>query len=173
MRVGGELVAVGLGKDFGDQADEYQGKADEWLSKRNFWLGILFAVIGINIILFFVLFIGHLLKPEFTSPDQVFTVQYGLAKLALLLVLSYAIGFCSRNYNISSGLAATNRHRKNVAEVLLNALSSQLTEEAKGEMVRLAANEMFKHLPVGFINKEHQNDSGPILEIVKKISPSV
>lgn len=169
----GELVAIGLGKDFGDQADEYQTKANEWLGKRNTWLGILFGVIVVNILLFFMLFIGHLLKPSFISPDQVFTVQYGLAKLALLLVLSYAIGFCSRNYNINSGLAATNRHRKNVAEVLLNALSSQLTDEAKGEMVRLAANEMFKHLPVGFINKEHQNDSGPILEIVKKVSPSI
>lgn len=168
----GEFVAVGLGKDFGDQADQYQMKADKWLEQRNAWLKVLFGVIGANIILYFILMVGHLIDNNFTSPDQVFTIQYGLAKFALLLLLSYAIGFCSRNYNISSGLAATNRHRKNVAEVLLSALSSPLTDDAKGEMVRVAGTEMFKHLPVGYINKEHQSDSGPILEVIKRVSPA-
>lgn len=167
----GEFVAIGLGKDFGDQADDYQKKADKWLGQRNIWLRVLFAVIGGNIILYFVLLVGNLEDVNFTSPEKVFTIQYGLAKLAFLLLLSYAIGFCSRNYNISSGLAATNRHRKNVAEVLLSALSSQLTDDAKGEMVRLAATEMFKHLPVGYINKEHQSDTGPIMEVIKRVTP--
>lgn len=166
----GEFVAVGLGKDFGDQAGDYQTKADRWLEKRNLWLRILFAVIGANILLFFILTIGSLVDEYFWSPNDIFTIQYGLTKLALLLLLSYAIGFSSRNYNINSGLAATNRHRKNVAEVLMNALSSPLTDEAKGEVVRIATSEMFKHLSIGYINKEYQSDSGPILEVIKRIS---
>jgi len=167
----GEFVAIGLGKDFDDQSQEYQTKADKWLERRNFWFMVLFWVIGGNIALFLVLTLGHFAYPvQIAAPEAVFTLEYGIAKVALLLLLSYAVGFCSRHYNIASGLAATNRHRKNVAEVLLNALGSQMTDEAKGEMVRLAANEMFKHLPIGYINKEHQNDSGPILEVVKRFS---
>ncbi len=168
----GEFVAIGLGRDFGDQAELYQKKADKWLEQRNTWLKFLFGVIGANIILYYILLVGHLVNVDFTSPDKVFSIQYGVVKFALLLLLSYAIGFCSRNYNINSGLAATNRHRKNVAEVLLSALSSSLTGDAKGELVRLAATEMFKHLSVGYINKEHQSDSGPILEVIRRVSSS-
>lgn len=166
----GKFVAIGLGKDFGDQAESYQKNADEWLKKRNFWTKVLFSVIGSNLVGYFVLLFLNLLNSNYISPTQIFTLQYGLAKFALLLLLSYVIGFCSRNYNISSGLTATNRHRKNIAEVLLSALSSSLSEEAKGQMIGLASTEMFKHLPIGYINKEHQNDSGPIFDMVKRIT---
>ena len=165
----GELVAIGLGKDFEDQSFSYKTEAENWLEKRNRWFWVLFAVIGINALVYIVLVVSFSLSGGIQiDPDSIFTWQYVLAKIALIILLSYAIGFSSRNYNISSGLAASNRHRKNVAETMLNALSSNMDENAKAEISREAASAMFKHLPIGYINKEHQSDSGPILEIVKK-----
>lgn len=165
----GELVAIALGRDFGNQATEYQTLAKKWLEKRDIWFRLLFIIIGGNVLLYLALLCIYSFDSLALSPEEVFTWQYAVAKVALLLLLSYAVGFSSRNYNINSGLAATNRHRKNVAEVLLNALSSSLSEDAKREIVPIAAVEMFKHLPVGYINREHQNDSGPILEVIKRV----
>ena len=105
------------------------------------------------------------------SPSEFFTIEYGLVKFALLGLLSYATGFATRNYNINAGLVATNKHRKNVAETLADTLASPLSDEAKAVLAREAAVAMFQNLSVGYIKKEHQNDSGPILEVIRKISP--
>lgn len=168
----GELVAVGLGKDFGGQAEVYEIESKKWLWQRNLWFYILFFIVMVNILLYIVLFVKYKIDPQsHLNPKDFFTLQYAIAKITLLVLLSYAVGFCSRNFNINSGLAKTNRHRKNVAEVLNHALSTNMTESAKGEITREAATAMFKHLPVGYINREHQNDGGPIWGIVNKVSP--
>jgi hypothetical protein len=167
----GELVAVGLGTDFYDQAKFYEEEAKKWLGRRTTWFKVLVWIISLNGAGYFLLFITFKINLwPYLDPKDFFTLQYGLIKLALLAILSYAIGFNSRNYNINMGLAATNRHRKNVSDTLLNSLSSGMTPEDKSKLMSEAASAMFKHLPVGYINKEHQNDSGPVIEMVKRFS---
>jgi len=168
----GEVAAIGLGKYFEAQAAAYSTEASDWSIRREklfYWLlWIILANLGLYIFLFLTNKIGW--WPNL-SPSEFFTIEYGLVKFALLGLLSYATGFATRNYNINAGLVATNKHRKNVAETLADTLASPLSDEAKAVLAREAAVAMFQNLSVGYIKKEHQNDSGPILEVIRKISP--
>lgn len=168
----GEIAAITLGKSFETQAKEYDTKAKKWKETRDIFFWILIVLITVNLVLYISLFITNKISvwPN-TQPTDFFTIEYGLVKLALLALLSYAIGFATRNYNINSGLVATNLHRKNVAETLVNTLNSPIGEEAKKILTQQAAAAMFQNLAVGYIKKEHQNDAGPILEIIKKVTP--
>jgi hypothetical protein len=168
----GEVAAIGLGKYFEAQATAYSTEASGWATRRETLFNWLLWIILANLALYVFLFITDKVGVwPHLPPTEFFTIQYGLVKLALLALLSYAIGFATRNFNINAGLIATNKHRKNVAETLADTLASPLSEEAKAVLAREAATAMFQNLSVGYIKKEHQNDSGPILEIIRKISP--
>jgi|SRR3989344_402109 len=168
----GEVAAIGLGKYFEAQATAYSTEASNWAIRRealfSWLLWIILANLGLYLSLFLTEKVGWWPR---LAPSEFFTVQYGLVKLALIALLSYAIGFATRNFNINAGLIATNKHRKNVAETLANTLASPLKEEAKEVLAREAAVAMFQNLSVGYIKKEHQNDSGPVLEIIRKVLP--
>ncbi len=168
----GEVAAIGLGKYFEAQASAYTVEASEWADKRGKFFNWLMAVIVANLVLYIFLFLTNKvgLWPHLV-PSEFFTLEYGLVKLALLGLLSYAIGFATRNYNINAGLIATNKHRKNVAETLADTLASPMSEDAKATLAREAATAMFQNLSVGYIKKEHQNDGGPIFEMIRRSSP--
>jgi hypothetical protein len=168
----GEVAAITLGKHFENQISECRVKRDEWLKKRTILFWSILCILVINLLLYaFLLVTHHLDSWPRMEPKEFFTIQYGVAKLALLAILSYAIGFASRNYNINAGLVATNQHRKNVAETLINVFSSPLDDIAKGQLTKEGATAMFRHLSVGYIRKENQNDNGPVVEIIKKVVP--
>lgn len=111
----GEFVAVALGKDFHNQSEHYEAEAVRWLAFRNKWFWTLFGLVGLNLVVYLFLFVTDKLnKWRLMDPGDFFSIEYGVVKIAAVVLISYAIGFCSRNYNIKSGLATTNRHRKNV-----------------------------------------------------------
>lgn len=169
----GEVTAITLGKHFEEQAFIYNTKSTGWLGQRNLYFWSLFIVILGNILLYIFLKVMYSLYewPK-ANPENFFTLEYGIAKIAFLALLSYAISFASRNYNICAGLTATNLHRKNVAETLLNALGSPMKEDQKAALMNTAADAMFRHLPIGYIRKETQSDSGPIGEFFRRLSGS-
>ena len=150
----GEIGAKTLGKHFTTETEQYQKRADGWL------IG---AVISYVILVGFVIGVALMYRDEWVT----LTWQEGTSKLAFFAVLWYAVSFFVRNYNVSSHLAAVNRHRAAVASTLEDFLTSSPARQA--EMLRNATEAMFKHAPIGFITKAEKDSGNPLFEIVNKI----
>lgn len=166
----GERAAVTFGKHFESQAGEYSTKAVNWLTQRSTFFKWLLVIIGVNFIFYLFLFITNKLgvKPNI-APGEFFTPEYGVVKLTLLALLSYAIGFAGKNYNINSNLEAVNKHRKNVAETLSDFLKTKPEADDRSQLVKSAAEAMFRNSPSGYGSKRESKDDGPIHEVVNNI----
>jgi hypothetical protein len=166
----GERAAIKFGKHFESQYIENEGEAKDWLEKREIWFKWLMYIITANLILYVFLFITNKLAwwPHL-APKEFFTLEYGLVKLALLSLLSYAISFTSRNYNVNSNLVVLNKHRKNVAETLNDFLDTELEKEDRSKIVEQATASMFDHKPIGYLPKIESKDDGPLASIVNNI----
>lgn len=165
----GEVAAVKFGKHFESHANEFREQKDSWLKRRNKFFWALMVIILMNAIVYLSLFATEKLNvwPSL-KPSELFTIEYGAVKLALLAILSYAIGFCTKNYNICSEQQIVNQHRKNVAETLEDFLSASPDLEAKNEILRSGALAMFKPSSSGHI--KHQPEDGPVQEMITKIN---
>ncbi|MEX0998403.1 MAG: hypothetical protein WD000_00360 [Thermodesulfobacteriota bacterium] len=168
----GEVAAAKLGKYFESQADQYTQEVKNWLGSRNSYLKWLVGIVSANLIAYIFLFVTDKIGwwPRL-DPEDFFTIPYGVAKFALLILLSYGLAFSSRNYSISSNLKAANLHRKNVAETLEDLLSTEFEPQDRSQLVQQAAEAMFKQLPTGFVARAMTSDSGPVQAVVAKISP--
>ena len=166
----GEIAATYLAIQFKSQAEEYEKIAEKWLSRGTKFYWVLIVAIGANFTAYLLLFIFHKTGITGLSPREMFTLEYGIVKLALFAVLSYGVGFASKQYHVNSHLAAVNRHRSNVAQTLDDFLATK--PEEKSEMIRQGTEAMFKHVSIGYIRREEQKDNGPIYEIINKFLPN-
>lgn len=165
----GEVATTYLAVQFSKQAVAYESAAEKWLARRNKLYRWLIAIISINFFFYFFLFflektLGGL------PPSEIFTIEYGVVKLALLAVLSYGVGFTSKNYNVNSHLAAVNKHRSNVAQTLDDFFATN--PERKSHMLQEGTRAMFRHVPIGYIRREEQRDNGPFDAIIRTFSPN-
>jgi len=150
----GEIAAEIFGKHFESQAKEYAQRAREWETKRSvFFKWLLFIIIG-NLVIYLYLFISDKLGiwPNF-PPREIFTIEYGAVKLALIGLLSYAVGFASKNYSANSHLEIINKHRKNVAETLKDFLGSKPEQNDRSVLIRSGADAMFRGSATGYVSK--------------------
>jgi len=163
----GEIGATKFGKHFEYQASEYEKATVKWLKARDNWFSWLLKIIIANLVVYFYLFVANKLKwwPNF-PPKEFFTLEYGLVKLALISLLSYAISFSSRNYNVNSNLVALNKHRKNVAETVDDFLASGIDKEYRSKIIDQGTEAMFKHLPIGYLPKMESKDEGPVSSLI-------
>lgn len=166
----GEIGAVKFGKHFEREELKDDRKAIKWLELRDYWFRVLLYIIIANFVIYFYLFIANKLSwwPKF-PPKDFFTLEYGLVKLALLTLLSYAISFASRNYNVNSNLSTLNCHRKNIAETLNSFLATNPEKEDRSKILTTAAEAMFKHQPIGYLPKIESKDDGPVASIINNI----
>lgn len=164
--VRGETAAVRFGKHFETQAKENDEESKSWLKWRNIFFWVLLVIIALNVIGYFGLFFGNKINPNIIKPRELFTLEYGIAKLALLSILSYGVSFSSRNFNVNSNLNALNKHRKNVSETLNDFLESNPEKEDRSKIVENATDAMFKHQPIGYLPKIESKDDGPIGNIL-------
>ncbi len=150
----GEIAAITFGKHFEAQAKEYVQRARDWEARRIIFFKWLLFIIIANLGVYLYLFISDKLDfwPNF-PPKEIFTIEYGAVKLALLGLLSYAVGFASKNYSANSHLEIINKHRKNVAETLKDFLSSKPEPEDKSVLVRSGADAMFRGSATGYVSK--------------------
>lgn len=169
----GEVAATRFGKYFENQAKENSEKAKKWLDLRSLFFNCLLLIIIGNFILYLFLFFTNKLNWwPCLAPEEIFTLQYGLVKLALLSLLSYGLAFASRNYNINSNIVEANKHRKNIADTLNSFLETKPEPDERSKIISQGTNAMFRHLPIGYISKSEQKDNGPIYEVINKILPS-
>ncbi|MFA7170018.1 MAG: hypothetical protein WC178_04140 [Candidatus Paceibacterota bacterium] len=156
----GEIASTILAKHFDNQISICEKSADKWLKQRDRFFYVILIVIVINFVWY--IFINK----------EIFTLQYGIMKLAMLSVLSYGLSFCSKNYKIESNLKSVNMHRKNVAQTLDDFLAANPDIDTKSQMIKQGTEAMFKHLPIGYIANEDIPDSGPVNEIIYKMVES-
>jgi len=171
----GDVEATRFGKYFSTQAEEYKEQAqNSWLKNRNRVFKWLIGIIIANLILYLVLFITIKLNwwPRI-KPDDFFTEQYGIVKIALIAVLFYSLSFYSKHYKINSNLAAVNKHRQNVADTLSGFLASNPDDkDMRVEMIKQGTNAMFKHIPLGYVNDKGDDEGGPVQEIINYVTKS-
>lgn len=167
----GEIAARTTGKYFEAQAKTHAEEKNKWASQRATFFYILLGLILANIILFFVLYIwGDVLNKISIKTTSIFTIPYGVLKIAMVSVLSYAVSFASRNYRINAHLESVNKHRKNVAETLNKYLEAGPSPEDKTIMLQQGVSAMFQHLSTGYDDgNDAKSDDGPVKEIVKFI----
>ena len=192
----GEIAAKVLAYHFAKQANDYtkEAKGEEiddskikgrykywkrlwkkikrnggWLKKRSLFYWALIIIISLNFITYFTIFILNKLEKIPLETGDIFTIEYGIMKIALITLLSWGLGFASKNYNIYSNLEAVARHRKNVAQTLDDFLATNPDEKARSQMIKQGTEAMFKHLPTGYIPKSEQKSEGPIYEIINNI----
>jgi len=167
-----EQAAKSFGKHFEIQAKINQTEANKWLIKRNSWFWCLMIVISINLIFYIYLFITFKIGTwPFMKPSDFFTLEYGLVKLAIISLLSYAISFASRNFNVNSNLVSLENHRKNVAETLNDFLITELEKDDRSKIVEKATDAMFTHRPIGYLPKIESRDEGPVSSFINLINP--
>lgn len=163
----GEIAAVRFGKHFENEAKAYAVNADLWLNKRDNFFKWLLRIVLCNFSLYIFLFITNKLQLwPFFPPKEFFTIEYGIVNLALLSLLSYAVSFSSKNYNVNSNLETTNKHRKNVSETLTDFLASGVEQEEKLKILEQATSAIFKHLPNGYLPKIESKDDGPVQSLI-------
>ena len=162
----GQEAAEKFSSYFSSQADIYKKESEQWLQIRKWFFIAMFVVIAVNIVIYlYLLFFGGSIG---MSVEKFFTWQYGAAKLVLLSLLSYGVGFASKNYHIYAQLESVNVHRTNAANTMNDLIvANPDKEDVRGEVIRQAADAMFKHLPVGHITRS-ENSLGPISEVVNK-----
>jgi len=169
----GKVAATLLAKRFENQCEEHDKSAKKWLDVRNIFFVWIVVILVFNFILYFSIFFANKLNWIELQTDGIFTIEYGIVKLALLSVLSYGLAFCSKNFRIESNLKSINTHRKNVAQTLDDFLATNSEEETRNEMIKHGVEAMFKHLPLGYISNEDSRDSGPMNEIIYKVTDSI
>ena len=89
-------------------------------------------------------------------------------KAAIFAVMWYVVAFTARNYNVSSNLAAVNRHRAAVARTLEDYIKAD--PKWQTEMWKQGTEAMFKHLAIGYVTKSEKDQSNPIYEIINNIT---
>jgi hypothetical protein len=167
----GEVAAETFGKHFEASANTFADAAENrWFKLGRASFILLVFLVTLNILGYLTIFIGQKLGYWAMVPTDFFTLEYTALKLALLVLLSYIVGFCSRQYGINSHLAVTNWHRKNVAETMKDFYESDLDETAKATIIDRGTESMFKNLPVGYITKsENKDGDGPVHQVINQI----
>lgn len=163
-----ERVAVFLGKHFELQATQYHTEASKWNRNRVVLFWTFLIIVALNVVAYLTLLITfHAnIRPHF-NPANIFDIQYAIFKIALLGLISWAMGFASRNYHINSNLEAVNLHRKNVAETMRDFTKNDATDVERSEMLRIGAEALFKHLPTGYMGKDGSTkEDGPVEKII-------
>lgn len=168
----GEVAATTLAVRFEKQAEEYEKDAKKWLSRRNIWLSFLISIISANVVLYFAIFFLNRAGVIKLTVDNIFTIQYAIAKIVFLSVISYGVTFASKHYGIDSNLAAINTHRRNVAQTLDDFLATNPDGETRSQMISQGVEAMFKHLPAGYLKREEHRDISLLYEVINKVLPS-
>jgi len=152
----GKVGALALAIHFTKETTRYQNIANKW-----------FLAIAVSYVVIITFILGVAYHYSFGGGDwNSITWQQGAGKLVLFATFWYGLSFIIRNYNVSSHLAAVNRHRAAVAGTLEDFLGSNPT--ATGEMLQNGTEAMFKQAPIGYITRAEKESTSPLLEVVNK-----
>jgi hypothetical protein len=162
----GEVAALRFGKHFETQAGIYTVDSSTWLHNRDQIINVLIGIIIVNFCLYLYLFIANKvgLWPNF-PPSEFFTFEYAFVKISFILLLSHLLAFNSKNYSITKNLEVKNKHRKNVADTMVEFLASNPDADTRSQIIRQGSQSMFVMEETGYLGKMNEKDNNPIEQI--------
>ena len=134
-----------------------------WIWKRTKFYKWILCIIIFNIWLYIILWILKKL-------DLVFTPEYWVLMLSLLVILYFGLFFSTKNYYVEKDLEIENKNRTNIANTLDLFLSSQYRDEDKSIILQHAIRELFSDLKSNYTSNSDTSENLPITEITKIIS---
>lgn len=167
QQAAGEKAAVTFGKHFEQQAKEYNKEAAKWEKGRItlYWAFLIIVVVNVLLYVYFFTTFKLDVKPHL-NPNDFFTLQYGIFKVALLGLISWAMGYSARNYYINLRMESLNLHRKNVAETIRDFSKSNPSDEERAQVMQIGADAMFRHVSTSYSQKQNDKEDGPVETIV-------
>ena len=166
----GKIASKVLAKYFGDEAAKSEAEASTWLrTRRIFYISVLIIIV-LNILFYLLILVfGNTTHKIPIKTTDVFTIEYAIFKVALISLLSYGLGFASKNYNIQSNSAYINRHRMNVASTIDDFLETNPEPEVRSQIIKQGTDSMFRHSPSGYIGKNEPKENGLIHETINNM----
>ena len=144
---------------FNSLAEEHEKAGDRWL-----WAtAITTIVVGVSMALSLVC------KPISDDAKSGTIAQYAITRAALLVLASYAIVWCSRNYRAHRHLAVMNRHRKTALATFETFIDSTTHAETRNAVLLETTRSIFSSGSTGYIVSEADGGGGPesVVQIVK------
>lgn len=134
-----------------------------WMWKRTKFYSWILLIIITNLVLYIILWWLQKL-------DLVFTPEYWILMLSLLIILYFWLFFSTKNYYVEKDLEIENKNRANIANTLELFLSSQYRDEDKSVILQHAIRELFADLKGSYSSNSDTSEKLPITEITKIIS---
>lgn len=158
----GIIASKFLSKEFEDQFNIHEGSSKGWFKATiGFYIALFIAATGS--------FITYLSIVK-TTNDKNLYIEWAIFNFLLIAIIFYGLRLSNRNFNIHKNLAAVNRHRRNVAETLINFLSSEKNDEIiKSTLIKDASVALFEHKTTGYLTKDQTQVGTPVQEMITKI----
>ena len=156
-----EVGADQEAETFGAAAKRYEQNSRKWLG----WF--LFAG-TLTIVAAALLFLVWVRDGQLTDAD---ILQFVLAKVAILGVLTYGTVFSVRLYRSNAHLAAVNRHRQDALLTFRAFVEGTADQETKDQVLLAAARAAFGQTPTGLVSDK--GDTGSVLEILAGIANNI
>ncbi|MCB7129049.1 MAG: hypothetical protein J3T61_05890 [Candidatus Brocadiales bacterium] len=147
---------------FAGDAKKHHDLAQLWL-KATIWMAVGTFVAAIAALV--TAFIYH---PD----DLTATVQYIVAKLLVLSILSFGILWCARNYKSQKHNETLNQHRANALMTFRAFVEGTSDNRVKDAILLQAAQAAFSSRPTGFDAPEKDSQAiNPVVEILGRTLP--
>jgi hypothetical protein len=153
-------------QNYSTQADEHNRASVKW-----FW-----ATIITTAITFVVAIIGVVVAFVYTPSGVPEAIQYTVAKVIVLSVLSFAILWCARNYRSEKHNETLNRHRANSLGTFRTFVAGTQDSATKNAILLFCAQAAFAHQPSGYDTHEGRENPpqivNPVVELLGKATPT-
>ena len=147
---------------FVGDAQKHQESAQRWL-KATLWMASATLVGAITALV--TAFVYH---PE----DLGAAIQYVVAKVLVLSVLSFGVVWCARNYKAQKHNETLNKHRANALMTFRAFVEGTSDVRVKDAILLQASQAAFAARPTGFDDPERESPSiNPVVEILGKTLP--
>ncbi len=159
MRSASREVGAGeKAETFGAAAKRYEQASRRWL------ITFLFAAV-LTVVAAALLFLAWVRDGLLTDAD---ILQFVLAKVVILGVLTYVTVFSVRLYRSNAHLAAVNRHRQDALVTFQAFVEGTADQETKDQVLLAAARAAFGQTPTGLVSDK--GDGGNMLEVLAGIA---
>lgn len=149
---------------FVGDAAQHETLAGKWM-KRTIGMAVLTLVAAL----------GSVVTAFIYDPgDLGESIQYVVAKLLVLSVLSFGVLWCARNYKSEKHNATLNKHRANALMTFRAFVEGTSDVRVKDAILLQAAQAAFSNRPTGFDSTERDSQTiNPVVEILGKAAPNM
>ncbi len=144
---------------FLEQAKEHADMSIKWM-KGTIWMSSIMLVAAI---------VALVIALKYHPVGTAATIQYVVAKLIVLSILSFGILWCARNYRSQKHNETLNRHRANALMTFRAFVEGTSDDRVKDAMLLQAGQAAFAAKPTGYDSSDSDTQSiNPVVEVLGK-----